>query len=115
MTAAGWQILWGQTGSQTAQWKPSVPGQRFRTATLYVGEGCHLCDEAAEVLAEYHKWIPTPDEIDVHSNPDLNKRFCTCIPVVMFDGKIRFRGRVNETLLRRLIEGTPPIHETAAT
>ena len=28
-------------------------------------------------------------------------------PVVELDGKIRFRGRVNEILLRRLIEGAP--------
>jgi hypothetical protein len=60
LTAAGWQVLWGQAGAQTAQWHPSVPGKRFRATTLYVGEGCHLCDEAVKVLAEYHKWIPTP-------------------------------------------------------
>jgi hypothetical protein len=26
------------------------------------------------------------------------------VPVVEFDGKIRFRGRVNEVLLRRLLD-----------
>ena len=29
----------------------------------------------------------------------------TCVPVVAIDGKIRFRGRVDAVLLRRLIAG----------
>ncbi len=109
LTALGWQILWGRPVFETRSWRPSVPGRRFRTATLYVSEGCHLCDEAASVLAEYHSWLPVAEEIDIRSDLDLVDRFGTCVPVVMLDGKVRFRGKINETLLRRLIEGTLPV------
>ena len=32
------------------------------------------------------------------------ERFNTCVPVVEIDGKIRFRGRVNKILLRRIVK-----------
>ena len=77
-----------------------------------VSEGCHLCEEAAAILARYQAWIPHATEKDIHSDPSLVERFSMCVPVVMLDDKIRFRGRVNEVLLQRLIEGTPPIDGT---
>ena len=40
--------------------------------------------------------------------PHLVDRFGKCVPVVELDGKVRFKGRINEILLRRLIEGSPP-------
>jgi hypothetical protein len=112
MTAAGWQILWGRSQGLTSGWEPTVPGRRFRSVVLYVGEGCHLCEDAAELLAAYQRWLPQVERIEIDSDPKLSERFCTCIPVVEFDGKIRFRGRVDETLLRRLIEGTTPLAST---
>jgi hypothetical protein len=47
-------------------------------------------------------------EVDIDRDPELVARFSTCVPVVELDGKVRFRGRVNEVLLRRLIAATPP-------
>lgn len=109
MTAAGWQLQWGQPKTATQPWQPTVSGRRFRVAKLYIGEGCHLCEEAGAVLKEYQRWLPAVVEIDIRTDLRLVERFGTCIPVVEFDGKVRFRGRVNEALLRRLIEGTPPL------
>jgi hypothetical protein len=109
MTAIGWQVLWGQPKRSERGWRPSVPGRRFRTATLYVGEGCHLCDEAAAMLHAYQSWLPKIDEINIHSDPFLVDQFGDCIPVLMLDSKIRFRGKISEALLRRLIEGTAPV------
>ena len=109
LTAAGWQILWGQPKPQVSSWRPTIAGRRFRSARLYRGEGCHLCEEAAEILSEYQQWLPKIEEIDIHSDPKLVERFQTCIPVIAFDGKVRFRGRIDESLLRRLIEGSPPL------
>jgi hypothetical protein len=109
MVAFGWRLLWGQSKPETLSWKPTVPGRRFHTTILYVGQGCHLCEEAAEILDLYLRWLPKAETIDIQSEPKLTERFCTCIPVVEFDGKVRFRGRINETLLRRLIDGTPPL------
>jgi hypothetical protein len=84
------------------------PGVRFERVVLYTHPGCHLCDLARETLEKYRDSVPTPIEIDIDTDPALRARFSTCIPVVEIDGKIRFRGHVNELLLRRLIEATPP-------
>lgn len=89
-------------------WQPTRPGSRFRSLIVYSRNGCHLCDESIELLQQFSNCLPPIQEIDINSIPDLQKRFDTDVPVVEFDGKIRFKGRVSELLLRRLIEGTPP-------
>jgi len=71
-------------------------------ATLYTRLGCHLCDEAAAVLARHGLHVT---KIDVDSDPELARRYTNCVPVVVIDGKERFRGRVDELLLRRLMNG----------
>ena len=53
-----------------------------------------------EVLERYGL---RPELIDIDSDPQLRERYTTCVPVVIIDGKERFRGRVNEVLLRRLL------------
>ncbi|MEZ6120961.1 MAG: glutaredoxin family protein [Pirellulaceae bacterium] len=68
---------------------------------LYTRQGCHLCDEALSLLMQYGL---TPEIVDIDTDADLQKQFTTCVPVVQVDGKIRFRGKVNEVLLRRLVE-----------
>lgn len=67
---------------------------------LYTRRGCHLCDEAKDVLLRAGV---RPREIDIDADPELVRRFNDCVPVVEFDGRQRFRGRVNEVLLRRLL------------
>ena len=68
--------------------------------TIYTRVGCHLCDDARELLERYGL---RPELIDIDSDPQLRERYTTCVPVVIIDGKERFRGRVNEVLLRRLL------------
>lgn len=67
---------------------------------LYTRPGCHLCDDA-KVLLERHGL--TVESVNIDDDPQLVERFDTCVPVVFIDGKQRFRGRVNEVLLRRLL------------
>jgi len=67
---------------------------------LYTRSGCHLCDDAKEVL-ERHGLAPRL--IDIDADPQLQQRYNECVPVVVIDGVERFRGRVNEVLLRRVI------------
>lgn len=90
-------------------WRPSQPGRRFHELVLYTRDGCHLCDDAEEILQHHRRWLPPATLINVDSDPKLVDQFGTCVPVVALDGKVRFRGHVNEALLRRLIEGTPPV------
>ncbi len=72
---------------------------------LYTRPGCHLCDEA-KTLLERHGLVPTV--IDIDQDARLREAWDTCVPVVEIDGKVRFRGRVNPLLLRRLLRGGAP-------
>jgi glutaredoxin len=69
---------------------------------LYTREGCHLCDDAKALLCAHGLKV---EEVDIDADEQLKRQFDTCVPVVEIDGKIRFRGRVNEVLLRRLLAG----------
>jgi glutaredoxin len=73
---------------------------------LYTRNGCHLCDEAAATLARYGLRYQA---VDIDANAELRTRYNECVPVVVIDGKERFRGRIDELLLRRLLvqHGTP--------
>lgn len=67
---------------------------------LYTRDGCHLCDEAHDLLIRYGL---RPRLINIDFDPVLREQFTSCVPVVLIDGRIRFRGRINEVLLRRLL------------
>lgn len=67
---------------------------------LYTRQGCHLCDEAAQVLNQHGLYFET---FDIDADPQLHSRYTECVPVVVIDGKERFRGRVDPLLLRRLL------------
>jgi glutaredoxin len=67
---------------------------------LYSRRGCHLCDDARTLLESHGL---KPSEVDIDADPALQARFNECVPVVEIDGKIRFRGRVDSVLLRRLL------------
>lgn len=95
--------------AKLVRWRPSKPGVRFRQLLVYTRPDCPLCDEAMETLLDYRQWMPRAEVEEIDSDPELQQRFGDWVPVVQIDGRIRFKGRVNEVLLRRLIEGTAPI------
>jgi glutaredoxin len=66
---------------------------------LYSREGCHLCDDAQSLLLEHGLQARV---VDIDADPTLREQFNECVPVVEIDGKVRFRGRVDPILLRRL-------------
>jgi glutaredoxin len=72
------------------------------SALIYTRPGCHLCEEAEALLRKHGI---EPQLVDIDADPALRERYTTCVPVVVIDGKERFRGRVNEILLRRLLAG----------
>jgi glutaredoxin len=75
-------------------------GLRMRQVVLYTRAGCHLCDDARDLLVRYEL---EPESVDVDADPRLRERYDACVPVVVIDGVERFRGRVSEVLLRRLL------------
>jgi len=90
-------------------WSPARPGIRFQRLVLYTRRGCHLCDQAKDSLLKYTDYLPPIEEIDIDRDQELQSQFGRCVPVVVCDERICFRGQVNEVLLRRLIEGTQPL------
>jgi glutaredoxin len=67
---------------------------------LYTRNGCCLCDDALDLLRAHGL---NPQLVDIDADPELQSQFDHCVPVVAIDGKVRFRGRVNPTLLKRLL------------
>lgn len=67
---------------------------------LYTRKGCCLCDQAKLVLENYGM---TPREVDIDDDPELRSRYTDCVPVVEIEGRERFRGRIDEILLRRIL------------
>ena len=45
----------------------------------------------------------TIDEVDIDTDPELVAKYNTEVPVVAVNGKVRFRGVVNPSLLERLL------------
>jgi len=68
--------------------------------TVYTRAGCHLCDEAVALLGRFGL---TSRLVDIDADPALRERYTDCVPVVFFDGRERFRGRIDPRLLRRLL------------
>jgi len=106
--AAGW-ILQRGPNTRDPRWKPANSGRRFHTLVVYSRHDCHLCDDAKAVLGEYLEYLPEIQDVDIDADPGLKARFDTMVPVVEIDGEIRFHGRVDEILLRRMIEAAPPV------
>ena len=74
-------------------------------AVVYTRRDCHLCDEAIALLKRHAIDVTT---VDIDEQASLCELYDHCVPVVEIGGKVRFRGRVNEVLLRRLISGENP-------
>ncbi len=72
-----------------------------RDVILYTRHGCHLCDDALAILQRHGL---SPRLVDIDGDETLRQRYDRCVPVVVIDGQERFRGSVQEVLLRRLLK-----------
>jgi glutaredoxin len=71
---------------------------------LYSRPGCHLCDEMKAVVNRVARQTPIAlEEIDITTDPELENRYGTEIPVLMVDGKKAAKYRVSEGELMRMI------------
>ncbi|GIX03664.1 MAG: hypothetical protein KatS3mg113_0670 [Planctomycetaceae bacterium] len=114
IAVGGWLLSpWFRYG-RGSTWHPTSPGQRFHTLIVYTKSDCPLCDEALEVLHHYRPWLPIPHVVEITGDELLEQIYATTVPVVVCDGKIRFRGKIQPVLLQRLIEGSPPISRASA-
>ena len=68
---------------------------------LYAKPGCHLCEDAREVIARVCADLGTAyDEVDITTDPDLVRRYGEQIPVTFVDGAQHDFWRVDEVRLR---------------
>jgi glutaredoxin len=72
--------------------------------TLLSKPGCHLCDDARDVIAKVCAEIGTEwTEIDITSDPGLRERYCEQIPVTLVDGVQHDYWRVDPARLREAL------------
>jgi hypothetical protein len=72
------------------------------TFLLYTRRGCHLCEQAEDMLAAH---VPTGAVtlVDVDAEPGLQRRYGTRVPVLVVDGGVVMEGRFDEAELIRLL------------
>lgn len=72
--------------------------------TLLTRTGCHLCDDAREVVRRVAAETGAPwEESDVDRDPALRARYGDLVPVVLVDGKERGYWRIDRARLRRAL------------
>jgi glutaredoxin len=71
---------------------------------MYTRRGCHLCDDAWQLLEELRgRFRFQLEAIDVDGEADLVARYGERVPVVVVNGTERFWGRINRVLVERLL------------
>jgi glutaredoxin len=81
---------------------------------MYTRQGCHLCEQAWKQLEQARRHYSFAlRQVDIDSDAQLVSEYGECVPVVVINGRVRFRGVVNRVLLRRLLESgadeAPPV------
>jgi glutaredoxin len=80
------------------------PRAEHLTFTVYTRAQCCCCHKALDLLKEHQARSGFAiEEVDIDGDPELVAKYDTEVPVVSVNGKVRFRGVVNSTLLERLL------------
>ena len=73
--------------------------------TLYTRIGCHLCDDAKEVLEAVRREKPFElDVVDVDTDPALVALYTYEVPVITIEGRKAFKYRVDAASLRAKLD-----------
>jgi glutaredoxin len=76
-----------------------VPPLRLR---LYTRPGCHLCDEMKLALSRTRVTRSFElEEVDIGADAELTERFGRSIPVLEFQGRALFKGRLDPAEFER--------------
>jgi predicted thioredoxin/glutaredoxin len=68
---------------------------------LVTREGCHLCDEALNLLRDLGLY---PELADVDADDDLHRLYDFRVPVVLVDGAVIAEGKINRGLLETALK-----------
>ncbi len=75
---------------------------------IYTKRGCDCCGKAErKLLAAAYDHDLTVTTRDITDDVDLMAKYGNQVPVVFFDGKLRFKMQVNEVLLKKLLANVP--------
>ena len=85
-----------------------MPGAAAQLTVLHRRD-CELCDEMLAALARLKTTLALPaiEVLDVDADPDLKRRHGLDVPVLLFDGTVVCRHRLDENELRRLLRHSP--------
>jgi glutaredoxin len=79
---------------------------RAPRVTLYGKPGCHLCDDAREVIQQVCADLGESfAEVDITTDPALSQRYAEEIPVTLVDGVQHDFWRVDATRLTQALSG----------
>ena len=77
----------------------------MKQVVLYGKAGCHLCDEARDVVAAVREHHPFElEEVDVSTDPELHHLYGERIPVLALDGDELFEFHVDAGELARRLQ-----------
>jgi len=91
-----------------------VPGAAERVAaghlTVVHRHDCALCDEMLAELAALGRTLALPpvEVVDVDSDPQLQRRHGLDVPVLLLDGSVVCRHRLDRAELLRLLQPGSP-------
>lgn len=77
--------------------------------TLMHRHGCELCEEMLADLAALGRTVHLPplDVVDVDQDPELARRYGLNVPVLLLDGTVVCRHRLDVAELTRLLRTVP--------
>jgi hypothetical protein len=78
---------------------------RAPIVTLYVREGCHLCDDfLVDLSLEMGPAYRDLSVVDVDHDPGLAARYGLRVPVLEVAGEVACEGRYDATRVRRALQ-----------
>lgn len=79
------------TAPRSGESRPLDPPVEGRVVVV-TRQGCHLCDEATELVAQmredHRDLVPEPTIVDVDTDEDLRSRWGDHVPVTFVDGTL---------------------------
>ncbi|WP_327430675.1 glutaredoxin family protein [Streptomyces sp. NBC_01236] len=99
---AGMSPMFRRDGRRKDRAEKQDPAERL--VTLIRKPGCHLCDDAQEVIEKVCADLGVPwERKDITEDEELHREYWEQIPVVLVDGAQHTFWRVDEQRLRRAL------------
>jgi glutaredoxin len=80
----------------------------LRRVTFYTKAGCHLCEQAEELLEDLDEYDVQLTKIDITEDLAIFERYKYEIPVIVVEGGGTVGGRISAEALRRALAGRQP-------